>query len=161
MRSSNRRGNSHRAGCGSEGRALNVGDKVTDTFTVTSVDGTPQVVKIVIDGWNDAAVISGDTTGCVVEAACKDPGVPIASGTLTSTDVDNPSDLVQPQRFPVYEAGRGGQYTYHGPGQRVLYTMLDLRERGRDIVDRDDRRARGTCESIVIRRGHAHAAPSR
>jgi lipoyl(octanoyl) transferase len=44
-----------------------------------------------------------------------------------------PGDLLQPQRFPVYEAGRGGQYTYHGPGQRVVYLMLDLRERGRDI----------------------------
>jgi lipoyl(octanoyl) transferase len=44
-----------------------------------------------------------------------------------------PEDLLQPQRFPVYEAGRGGQYTYHGPGQRVVYLMLDLRERGRDI----------------------------
>lgn len=44
-----------------------------------------------------------------------------------------PEDLVSPDRFPVYEAGRGGQYTYHGPGQRVVYVMLDLRERGRDI----------------------------
>ncbi|HQZ13419.1 MAG TPA: lipoyl(octanoyl) transferase LipB [Devosia sp.] len=43
------------------------------------------------------------------------------------------SDLLAPQRFPVYEAGRGGQYTYHGPGQRVAYVMLDLRERGRDV----------------------------
>ncbi|WIJ26838.1 lipoyl(octanoyl) transferase LipB [Devosia sp. RR2S18] len=42
------------------------------------------------------------------------------------------SDLLSP-RFPVYDAGRGGQYTYHGPGQRVAYVMLDLRERGRDI----------------------------
>lgn len=41
-------------------------------------------------------------------------------------------DLLSP-RFPVYEAGRGGQYTYHGPGQRVAYLMLDLRQRGRDI----------------------------
>ena len=42
-------------------------------------------------------------------------------------------DLLEGGRFPVYEAGRGGQYTYHGPGQRVAYTMLDLRARGRDI----------------------------
>lgn len=42
-------------------------------------------------------------------------------------------DLLMPNRFPVYDAGRGGQYTYHGPGQRVAYVMLDLRERGRDI----------------------------
>jgi lipoyl(octanoyl) transferase len=42
-------------------------------------------------------------------------------------------DLLAPERFPVYEAGRGGQYTYHGPGQRVAYVMLDLRERGRDV----------------------------
>jgi len=41
-------------------------------------------------------------------------------------------DLLMP-RFPVHEAGRGGQYTYHGPGQRVVYLMLDLRQRGRDI----------------------------
>ncbi|RDE09900.1 lipoyl(octanoyl) transferase LipB [Pelagibacterium lacus] len=42
-------------------------------------------------------------------------------------------DLLAPDRFPVFAAGRGGQYTYHGPGQRVVYVMLDLRERGRDI----------------------------
>ena len=44
-----------------------------------------------------------------------------------------PVDLLEANRFPVYEAGRGGQYTYHGPGQRVAYVMLDLRARGRDI----------------------------
>jgi len=44
-----------------------------------------------------------------------------------------PDDLLEPGRFPVFEAGRGGQYTYHGPGQRVAYVMLDLRARGRDV----------------------------
>ena len=44
-----------------------------------------------------------------------------------------PADLVAPDRFPVFEVGRGGQYTYHGPGQRVAYTMLDLNARGRDV----------------------------
>ena len=44
-----------------------------------------------------------------------------------------PHDLLAPQRFPVFDAGRGGQYTYHGPGQRVAYTMLDLNKRGRDV----------------------------
>ncbi len=42
-------------------------------------------------------------------------------------------DLLQPDRFPVIASGRGGQYTYHGPGQRVVYVMLDLGARGRDV----------------------------
>jgi lipoyl(octanoyl) transferase len=44
-----------------------------------------------------------------------------------------PSDLLDPQRFPVFRSGRGGQFTYHGPGQRVAYVMLDLTARGRDV----------------------------
>jgi lipoyl(octanoyl) transferase len=42
-------------------------------------------------------------------------------------------DLLLPDRFPVHTSGRGGQYTYHGPGQRIAYVMLDLRARGGDV----------------------------
>lgn len=44
-----------------------------------------------------------------------------------------PGDLLDPTRFPVFQTGRGGQYTYHGPGQRVAYVMLDLSRRQRDV----------------------------
>ena len=50
------------------------------------------------------------------------------AGTSAADD-----ELLNPMQFPVHEAGRGGRYTYHGPGQRVGYLMLDLDQRGRDI----------------------------
>ncbi|MEO0922376.1 MAG: lipoate-protein ligase B, partial [Pseudomonadota bacterium] len=48
----------------------------------------------------------------------------------TSAD---PDDLTQPDRFPVYDTKRGGQYTYHGPGQRVIYVMLNVGKRSHDV----------------------------
>lgn len=44
-----------------------------------------------------------------------------------------PEELLQPDRLPVHEIGRGGRYTYHGPGQRVVYVMVDLARRGKDL----------------------------
>lgn len=56
-----------------------------------------------------------------------------------------PDDLLDPDRFPVFQSGRGGQYTYHGPGQRVVYLMLDLARREKDV-----RRFVRTIESWII-----------
>ena len=51
----------------------------------------------------------------------------------TAGTSSRPDDLLDGNRFPVFSAGRGGEYTYHGPGQRVCYAMMDLNVRGRDI----------------------------
>jgi len=57
-----------------------------------------------------------------------------------------PEDLVAPGRFPVHRTTRGGQVTYHGPGQRIAYVMLDLQTRGRDV-----RRFVASLEDWIIR----------
>jgi lipoyl(octanoyl) transferase len=57
----------------------------------------------------------------------------------------NPADLLQPDRFPVHATGRGGEFTYHGPGQRVIYVLLDLKQRGQDV-----RRFVAALESWII-----------
>ena len=53
--------------------------------------------------------------------------------TYTAGTSARREDLLAPERFPVYDTGRGGQYTYHGPGQRVGYVMLNLKKRGPDV----------------------------
>ena len=54
---------------------------------------------------------------------------PIITGGTSAAE----AELLEPGRFPVHHAGRGGRYTYHGPGQRVGYVLLDLEARGRDV----------------------------
>ena len=104
-------------------QALNVGDTLTDRFIVTTIDGTAQLVTVTIDGANDAAVITGDTTGSLVEAsgvANGTPGTEIATGHLNSTDVDNPDDawnvvgasLRGDNSFGSYTLTTAGVWTY-------------------------------------------------
>src|SRR5690606_12737680 len=61
----------------------------------------------------------------------------------TSADA---ADLLAPGRFPVHATGRGGEYTYHGPGQRVAYVMLDLKRRRQDV-----RAYVAALEEVIIR----------
>lgn len=63
----------------------------------------------------------------------------------------NPADLIAPDRFDVFETGRGGEYTYHGPGQRIAYVMLDLKRRSQDV-----RLFVATLEEWIINTLEAH-----
>ena len=92
-------------------QALNVCDKLTDTFTLTTVDGTPQVVTITITGTNDAAVICGDKTGSVKEAGSKECGTPVATGTLTDFDVDNADNAFKAVCSPTQSDKGYGTFT--------------------------------------------------
>ena len=100
-------------------QALNTGQTLTDTFTVTTVDGTPKVVSITINGTNDTAVVAGTATGTVTEAggvANGTSGTPIATGDLNSTDVDNPNDAWTAVSTAIASTGGYGKYTLTAAG---------------------------------------------
>ena len=103
-------------------QALNVGNTLTDSFTVTTVDGTAQVVTVTITGSNDAAIISGTTSGSVIEAGTASPGVPTATGTLTDTDVDNPPNTFTAVSSPTASASGYGTFTMTAAGLWI-YTL--------------------------------------
>jgi lipoyl(octanoyl) transferase len=99
--------------------------------------GSPPVEWRVIEGLADYA-----TTLAAMEARAE----AISSGAAPETVwlLEHPAlytggtsakraDLLSPERFPVFETGRGGEYTYHGPGQRIAYVMLDLKRRKQDV----------------------------
>jgi VCBS repeat-containing protein len=97
-------------------QALNYCDTLTDSFTVNTEDGTAQVVTITIHGANDAAVISGTTTGAVIEASCAAPGTPTATGTLTDTDVDNAPNTFTAVSCPTESHAGYGSFTMTADG---------------------------------------------
>ncbi|PTP80510.1 toxin, partial [Vibrio splendidus] len=86
---------------------LNVGDKVEETFTVSSIDGTPSTIKVTINGTNDAATVSSATV-----AIDETDKAVTTSGTLTSTDVDNPDNAFTPDSI----AGTNGDLTIDANG---------------------------------------------
>ncbi|MGV8830947.1 MAG: lipoyl(octanoyl) transferase LipB [Devosia sp.] len=91
---------------------------------VISADPVPYPVALEAMKARAAAIAAGTAE----EAVWLLEHPPLYTAGTSAQQADLLSD-----RFPVYDAGRGGQYTYHGPGQRVAYLMLDLTQRGRDI----------------------------
>ncbi|WP_444861041.1 VCBS domain-containing protein [Vibrio splendidus] len=90
---------------------LNVGDKVEETFTVSSIDGTPSTIKVTINGTNDTATVSSATV-----AIDETDKAVTTSGTLTSTDVDNPDNAFTPDSI----AGTNGDLTIDTNGHWVF-----------------------------------------
>jgi len=97
-------------------QALNVGQTLTDSFVVKTIDGTAQTVSITIEGSNDAAVICGDTHGCVVEPSRSCDPPPSASGTLTDRDVDNPDNTFAAVTCPQASDHGYGSFTMTASG---------------------------------------------
>jgi VCBS repeat-containing protein len=100
-------------------QALNVGGTLTDTFTVMTTTGAPQVITITIDGANDAAVVSGTIIGSVTEAGGVNNGTPgthTATGTLTDTDVDNATNTFQTVTAGTTTTGGYGTYALTAGG---------------------------------------------
>lgn len=122
---------------------LSMSSPVSAPLPCPHADGQPAPEWRVLPGLSDYAATLAAMEERVAQIACG--AAPEAIWLLehpplyTAGTSANPADLVAPDRFPVHQAGRGGQYTYHGPGQRVVYVMLDLNRRGRDVRQFVDR----------------------
>ncbi|EAU42805.1 lipoyltransferase [Fulvimarina pelagi HTCC2506] len=109
----------------------------TLTTTFFAAEGAPPVGWTILDGLTDYATALAlmDRRVAEIDAGAAPETVFLVEHPplYTAGTKANAADLVDATRFPVYEAGRGGEYTYHGPGQRVAYVCLDLKRRRQDI----------------------------
>lgn len=102
-----------------------------------AADGSPPVDWLVADGFTsypDAEAFMEARVAAIRDGAANElvwlvEHPPLYTAGTSARD----EDLLMPDRFPVYKTGRGGEFTYHGPGQRVAYVMLDLKRRREDI----------------------------
>lgn len=104
---------------------------------MTSNDSTRRVTWAISDeliGYPDALEIMRERTDAIAQGRQRELVWLLEHPPLyTAGTSAKPDDLLDPQLLPVFNTGRGGQYTYHGPGQRVAYVMLNLKERGGDV----------------------------
>ncbi len=118
---------------------VKIGDRTRQSLPLSfqALKGSPTVQWEVADGFVDYAAALGRmerevdaiASGAAPERIWLVEHPPVYTAGTSAQD----TDLISPDRFPVFRTGRGGQYTYHGPGQRVAYVMLDLKRREPDL----------------------------
>ncbi|WP_230533811.1 lipoyl(octanoyl) transferase LipB [Microvirga roseola] len=113
----------------------NLRDSLADRFGAE--EGSPPVEWAIAEGLTDyeqAVAFMEARADAIAEGRARELVWLVEHPPLyTAGTSANESDLVEPGRFPVHKTGRGGQYTYHGPGQRVAYVLLDLKRRQPDL----------------------------
>lgn len=99
--------------------------------------GSPPVEWVVLDGlvpYPDAVALMDRRAAAIADGTAAEAVFLLEHPPIyTAGTSAQASDLREPERFPVFASGRGGEYTYHGPGQRVAYVLLDLRRRRQDV----------------------------
>jgi lipoyl(octanoyl) transferase len=109
---------------------------VKNTFFLNDTPLNPPEWRVTpgLTGYKDALALMEDRVALIASGLEPELIWCLEHPPLYTSGVSaKPDDLLQPDRFEVFETSRGGQYTYHGPGQRVVYLMLDLNRRHRDV----------------------------
>jgi lipoyl(octanoyl) transferase len=114
---------------------VNVRDALAEAFpAVPGSDPVEWVIAEGLTGYDDAVAEMEARVAAIAAGDARERVWLVEHPALyTAGTSARDEDLVEPNRFPVYRSGRGGQFTYHGPGQRVAYVMLDLNRRVPDL----------------------------